>query len=167
MQQNKIKPFLVTEDVLASHTQRFLNLVIDTTIQFLLFFIVLVFLAAKAHENGDKTFMTNFVNNTILQYSITIAIALFYYNVFEIVTSRTVGKYVTQTIVVDVNGEKANSDMILIRSLCRLIPFNALSFIGITARGWHDRISKTYVVHRNKLEESKRLFHNNNKASTE
>jgi uncharacterized RDD family membrane protein YckC len=34
-----------------------------------------------------------------------------------------------------------------------MIPFNALSFLGIIPRGWHDSISKTYVVRTNLLEE--------------
>jgi uncharacterized RDD family membrane protein YckC len=167
MQQNKTKQFIVTGDILASHSQRFLNLLIDTAMQFLLFFIVLVFMAAKAQASGDKTFITNFETNTVLQYSITIAIALFYYNVFEIVVARTIGKYVTQTIVVDKNGEKPNSDTILVRSLCRLIPFNAFSFLGISGRGWHDTISKTYVVNKKLLDEKKHLFYNADLRSSE
>jgi uncharacterized RDD family membrane protein YckC len=167
MQQNKTKQFIITADILASHSQRFLNLLIDTAIQFFLFFIVLVFMVANAQANGDKTFITNFETNTVLQYSITIAIALFYYNVFEIIVARTVGKYVTQTIVVDKNGEKPNSDTILVRSLCRLIPFNAFSFLFISGRGWHDTISKTYVVNKKLLDEKKRLFYNADLRSSE
>jgi uncharacterized RDD family membrane protein YckC len=70
-----------------------------------------------------------------------------------------VGKWITQTIVVDENGEKPNSETILVRSLCRLIPFNAISFLGISGRGWHDTISKTYVVNKKLLDEKKRLFY--------
>ena len=32
-----------------------------------------------------------------------------------------------------------------LRSICRFIPFNGLSFLG-SNRGWHDRFSKTMVV---------------------
>jgi uncharacterized RDD family membrane protein YckC len=159
MQENNKKQFKVSADIFASLSQRFLNLLIDTLMQLILFFIVLVFMAANAQASGDKTFIANFENNNILQYSITIAIALFYYNFFEIVLARTVGKYFTQTIVVDENGEKPNSETILVRSLCRLIPFNALSFLGISGRGWHDSISKTYVVNKKLLDEKKRLFY--------
>jgi uncharacterized RDD family membrane protein YckC len=153
------KHFEVSEELLASHGQRFLNLLLDTIMQLILFFIVLVFIVAKAEASGDKTFVNGLPTNTLAQYTITTCIALFYYNVFEIFTARTVGKWITQTVVVDQNGEKPNSEMILVRSLCRLIPFNALSIIGFPARTWHDSISKTYVVDKRALEEEKREFY--------
>lgn len=159
---NSSKPFKVSSDIFASLSQRFLNLIIDTVMQLLLFFVVLVFMVANAQDSGDEAFIANFEKNTILQYTITTIISLLYYNFFEIVTARTIGKYVTQTIVVDENGEKPNHETILIRSLCRLIPFNALSFLGISGRGWHDTISKTFVVNKNQLEEKKRLFYKDN-----
>ncbi len=39
----------------------------------------------------------------------------------------------------------------LIRSFSRLIPFEAFSFLGTPCRGWHDSISKNYVVDNKKL----------------
>jgi uncharacterized RDD family membrane protein YckC len=167
MQESNQKQFKVSADIFASLSQRFLNLLIDTVMQLILFFIVLVFIAANAQASGDMTFISNFETNTILQYSITICIALFYYNVFEIFSARTVGKWITQTIVVDENGEKPNSETILVRSLCRLIPFNALSFLGISGRGWHDTISKTYVVNKKLLDEKKHYFYTLDKTATE
>jgi uncharacterized RDD family membrane protein YckC len=71
--------------------------------------------------------------------------------------ARTVGKFITQTIVVDEHGEKPHHETILIRSLCRLIPFNPFSVLFL-GRGWHDSISKTYVVNKKALDEKKRLF---------
>ena len=153
------KQFVVSDELLASHGQRFLNLLIDTVMQLILFFIVLVFIVAKAEASGDKSFVNSLPTNTLAQYTITTCIALFYYNIFEIFSARTVGKWITQTIVVDKNGEKPHNEMILVRSLCRLIPFNALSIIGFPARTWHDSISKTYVVDKRALEAEKRLFY--------
>ena len=153
------KQFEVSDELLASHGQMFLNLLLDTIMQLILFFIVLVFIVAKAEASGDKTFVTGLPTNTLAQYTITTCIALFYYNVFEIFSARTVGKWITQTIVVDQNGEKPNHETIMVRSLCRLIPFNALSIIGFPARTWHDSISKTYVVDKKALEQEKRAFY--------
>jgi len=158
MQEQNQKQFKVTEDILATLSQRFLNLMIDTAMQLVLFFVVLVFIVANAEAKGDNNFMTNLEHNRILQYTITTCIALLYYNICEVFTARTVGKLFTQTIVVDEHGEKPNHETILIRSLCRLIPFNALSFLGISGRGWHDTISKTYVVNKKLLAEKKRMF---------
>ena len=159
MEETNRKQFKVTEDLLASHAQRFLNLLMDYIAQLFLFIIAFSIAGVIAQTNGNKDFMANFVKNDIAQYTFVTCIALFYYNVFEIFFARTVGKFITQTIVVDENGEKPNHETILVRSLCRLIPFEVLSFLGMPARGWHDRISKTYVVNKNLLEEKKKQFY--------
>lgn len=159
MEENNRKQFLVTEDLLASHSQRFLNLLMDYIGQLFLFLIAFVIVTAIAEANGNKDFMVNFVKNDIAQYTFATCVALFYYNVFEIFSARTLGKLITQTIVVDENGEKPNLEIILVRTLCRLIPFEILSFIGMPARGWHDSISKTFVVNKNLLEEKKKQFY--------
>lgn len=164
MEEKLRKPFLVTEEIMASHGQRFLNLLVDTIMQVALLIVVLSFFVAKAEAEGNKDFVANFEKNMLLQYTFTACIALFYYNVFEIFSGRTVGKFVTQTIVVDENGEKPNHETILVRSLSRLIPLIWLPFVislfmGSLARGWHDRISKTYVVDKKALEAEKQAFY--------
>jgi uncharacterized RDD family membrane protein YckC len=161
------KQFLVTEEIIASHNKRFLNFLIDSVVQFVWLFIALVFISAIAMATDNKDFIDNLATNPLPQYTLVIAIALFYYNLFEILSARTIGKLFTQTIVVDQYGEKPNQETILIRSLCRFIPFNVLSFIGSPARGWHDSISKTYVVNKKMLLEMKEAFYNPNPTNTE
>ncbi|MBC8643239.1 RDD family protein [Flavobacterium lindanitolerans] len=73
--------------------------------------------------------------------------------------SRTIGKFITKTVVVNINGEKPDTQEILVRSLCRLIPFETFSFLGAPNKGWHDSISKTYVVNKELLEKKKELFY--------
>lgn len=70
-----------------------------------------------------------------------------YYVICESVWGRTVGKLVTGTKVVDKDGNKPSLLRILGRSFARWIPFEALSFLtsGFPI-GWHDSLSKTYVV---------------------
>lgn len=164
MEQNLRKPFLISEALLASHGQRFVNLLIDSLVQLLLLFIVLVFMVAGMELKESKAYLDHFAVDVWQQYTFTASVTLFYYNVFEIFTARTVGKWITQTVVVDENGEKPNHEMILVRSLCRLIPLNWLPFLlslfmGSSAKGWHDSISKTYVVDKRALEQEKREFY--------
>jgi uncharacterized RDD family membrane protein YckC len=159
MEENKRKQFTVTGEILASHNQRFLNLLMDYIAQLFMFIIIIPFAVMTAESNGNKEFITNFAKNDIAQYTFFACLALVYYNVFEILFARTVGKFITQTIVVDENGEKPNYESILMRTICRLIPLEIFSFIGMPARGWHDSISKTYVVNKNLLEERKKQFY--------
>lgn len=167
MNQNQKKQFLVTEELLASHGQRALNLLMDYIGQLILFVIAFQIAGSIALENGNKDFMAGFAKNDIMQYTFAAGISLFYYNIFEIFTARTFGKLVTQTIVVDENGEKPHHEVILIRSLCRLIPFEILSFIGMPARGWHDSLSKTYVVKKWELDQKKQKFYALRESKTE
>ncbi|WP_333599534.1 RDD family protein [Flavobacterium sp.] len=158
MEGKNPKQFTVTQELLASHAQRFLNLLSDTMLQVVLFLIVLMVVEASAAPAVNKAFQSYVLVNPIGQYTFVSVIALLYYNIFEVLLARTPGKFITQTLVVDINGDLPNHQMILVRTLCRLIPFNGLSFLGFPARGWHDSISKTYVVNKKLLEEKKRLF---------
>ncbi len=69
-----------------------------------------------------------------------------YYLLLEGTTSRTLGKWVTGTKVVNEDGGRPTTGQIIGRTLARLIPLEAFSFLGRSARGWHDSIPKTYVV---------------------
>ena len=158
MEGLKKKPFKVTDELLANHRQRVANWLVDLIVQVIIMFIVLVFMSAISIANGNKEFMLNFVKNDIAQYTLAVVVQLFYFNVFEIFFARTVGKFITQTVVVDENGEKPHYENIMIRSLSRLIPFEVLSFIGTPPRGWHDSLSKTYVVNKRLLDEQKHKF---------
>ncbi|WP_163397974.1 RDD family protein [Flavobacterium fluviatile] len=72
---------------------------------------------------------------------------------------RTAGKFVTGTIVVNQNGKKPNLIAIIIRTLSRLIPFDAFSFLGKSGKIWHDSISKNYVVDKQNLIKDMEIFY--------
>lgn len=73
---------------------------------------------------------------------------LLYYLVIEYVFSTTMGKLHNGSIV---HYEENRYTHSLLRTLCRLIPFEIFSFFG--TEGWHDRFSKTSVVVKKKVEE--------------
>lgn len=158
MSKNKFK---VTEDLVAKLDKRFFNYIIDMVMLSVLLFIGLVVFIANttANPNEAKDFINLFLANNIWQYTATSGITLLYYNFFEIFTARTVGKFCTNTIIVDENGDKATYEAIMIRSLIRIIPLYWLSIFVFPTRGLHDMISKTYVVKKSELEEKKRKFY--------
>lgn len=67
-----------------------------------------------------------------------------YYLVTEATMQRSIGKFVTGTVVIDEYANKPPTSVLVGRSFARLIPFDAFSCLG--ARGWHDKVSATYVV---------------------
>ena len=155
MEDNNRKQFKVTDELLATLSQRFLNWFLDTVILVVLYLILITIVAAVAHSYGNKTLLAYLMINPIGQFTFIAITRLIYYIFFETLFGRTVGKFVTKTIVVNENGERATHEQILIRSLCRLIPFYEFSFFGIPVKAWHDKISKTYVVNKKEFDEKK------------
>lgn len=49
----------------------------------------------------------------------------------------------------------------ILRTLCRLIPFEALSCLGEKSRGWHDRLSRTWVISEFELKKIQQLQQEN------
>lgn len=70
-----------------------------------------------------------------------------YYFVCENQWQTTLGKYLTKCIVIDEYGNKPAPKTLILRSLIRMVPFEAFSCMGDTySYGWHDKWSKTFVV---------------------
>lgn len=165
MQEPNSRKFELDNELLASHGQRFANYLIDYICQVVMMFGAFVIILMVASSSGNKNIIADIESVTdIVKYAFVTLIILIYYNVFEIFFSVTIGKLITNTVVVDRNGNKPTSDEILIRSICRLIPFEILSFLGAPGKGWHDAISKTYVVKRKILELRHRQFNDQNKS---
>ena len=69
-----------------------------------------------------------------------------YWILSEYFFGKTPAKFLTKTKVVTKFGTKPSFWTIVGRTLCRLIPFEAFSFLGSRPVGWHDSISGTLVV---------------------
>lgn len=148
--------FEVSEELLASKGKRFLNHLLDLIPQYAVVY-GLAYLFFYFGEFTGNYSLNNYWNNTstIEDYLYSYLIMIGYYFLIETTTSRSIGKYVTNTMVVTTDGERPSSLTVFKRSLCRMIPFDALSFLGTKGKGWHDSISNTYVVDVKKFEEKK------------
>lgn len=148
----------VSQDVLASKGIRFANFFIDYIIIIIFASIVGVILGIISELTGNYT-VFELLENPIIEYAFGYLIWLLYYIPFETLTKgRTVGKYITKTKVVLYDGSEPTINEVLVRSLCRLIPFEQFSFLGTDGKGWHDSISKTYVVDIKKFEDKKQTI---------
>lgn len=124
----------------AGQGARFANLIIDYVAHLAIGFVLGIVVVVIGGEKGAA-----FIDETP-GLLIGIPISLAYYLIFEATTSRTLGKLITGTKVVNQDGGTPKFGQIVGRTFCRLIPFEAFSFLGTTARGWHDTIPKTFVV---------------------
>ncbi len=151
--------FQISEEIYATHAQRIANFFIDYFCQLLLLFLAVFVYIFVTALFGSKEIPDFEGMGTLAEYAIGLVLLLVYYNVFEILFARTIAKFITKTVVVDENGEKPTVNAILMRSICRAIPLEFITFFGSPCRGWHDSLSHTYVVQKELLEYAKKAFY--------
>lgn len=82
-------------------------------------------------------------------FLIYLLVRFVYYFVFELLFSRTPGKFQTQSIVVDKDGNKPNIFQLFIRNLSRFM--SVFSGISDDERAIHDQVSNTFVIKNSNL----------------
>jgi len=154
------KGFLVTDDILASRGQRFCHYIVDWIVVYSLILAFAFFVGLFAALT-DNVGLSNWLENVgdLEGYVVLFSITILYFGFMETLLSRSIGKYITNTIVVMEDGSKPAVGVIIKRSFCRLIPFDPLSFLNSNSRGWHDSISDTYVVKKAAFDRSRDLFY--------
>jgi uncharacterized RDD family membrane protein YckC len=125
----------------ASRGQRFANMIIDTIGYYVLAF---VFGALIGVVGGLDA--ANRLAETGVSLVFAFAVMLIYYAPSEHLSGRTLGKLITGTRTVTVDGEKPSVMQILGRTFARMIPLEPFSFLGKKPSGWHDSLSKTRVI---------------------
>lgn len=80
-----------------------------------------------------------------------------YYLIMEFFFQRTIGKMITGSVVINEYAEKPDFVAVGLRTIIRIVPFEALSFLN-NNRGWHDRWTNTYVVKANRVSELQQLI---------
>ena len=80
-------------------------------------------------------------------FLLDIGIFIVYFATQEALWGRTLGKLITRTRVVTEHDQPITWKHAMLRSLVRLVPFEAFSFLSSSQpRGWHDRWTGTKVV---------------------
>jgi uncharacterized RDD family membrane protein YckC len=129
-----------------SKNKRFLNNLIDSIVHYLLVIALSAIFGAGLGFSGNMEVLENENTITIFSYLLSYFTIFLYYSVFEYYSKgKTLGKYITKSRALREDGSIMNFSECALRSVCRLIPFDRLSFLG-SNRGWHDRFSKTMVV---------------------
>lgn len=137
--------------------KRFVNYLIDFIVNYIIAIILgIIFglLAAAGVEGPLEWYLSLGVVSNLL---VSIFLFISYYFIMEVTTQRTVGKLITGSVVVMEDGTEPPANVLMLRTLCRLIPFEPFSFFGSEARGWHDTMTETYVVDRKRLKELQNL----------
>ena len=163
---NRKNTFLISDDIIATRQTRFTNYMIDYLVQIAIFFTLIMssqIIAELINKPLSIAWLENM--NKIQEYVFGAVISIVYYSFFESITARSIGKYVTNTIVVMEDGTKPPTETILRRSLYRIVPLNALSFLW-GDRIWHDKYTDTYVVSKSGLAAAVQIHNNLSEIGT-
>ncbi len=124
---------------IASRGRRLANLLVDMVGNTLLVFVLAIIFTLIG-----RAFYVDILGS--LGPLFGLGTSFLYYVVGEALFGRTLGKLVTRTRVVAESGAPAKPRQVILRTLYRFVPFDALSFLGKRRPGWHDRWSKTRVI---------------------
>lgn len=139
----------IVEKYQAEKLLRFINFLIDYVLINLSLYGIGMLMGTLYYATGSETVYNIIMSfdNRLVEWSISIVILVGYYILFEYLTKgRTIGKFITGTVVVKEDGSVPVFNDILKRSFSRIVPFDAISFLG--SNGWHDSWSETKVVKR-------------------
>lgn len=126
----------------ASKTKRLFNLLLDYAVVITLSTVILTPLM-MLEEAGELTGVTEWVDSPLGTVAFMLIFAV-YYVILEFLCGRSFGKLVTGTQVLTISGQRPSFVKVVGRSCARLMPFEAMSFLG--QNGWHDAWSGTQVV---------------------
>lgn len=122
--------------------KRFLNLLLDIICFFAITLMIAIALGF-ASAGGSDSYTDD--SDLLFQNFIVYLLYLAYYTLFEGLTKgRSLGKLITGTVAVKTDGLAITWKAALLRSLCRLVPFETLSAFG--QEPWHDKWTKTKVI---------------------
>lgn len=128
----------------ASQTKRMLNWIIDGIIigfiWFGLFIPALYLLSLLGLHNWLE-------KGEIYSIDFTLVFVLIpYYIISEGIFKTTIGKLITRSKLIKADGNEIKFYDALLRTLCRLIPLEQLSFLSRNPIGWHDELTNTRVI---------------------
>lgn len=127
----------------ATLAKRFLNLLLDIIGFYVFVFFVGITLGFASEGAGQDIYGDH--SNLFFEYFLSYFCYLIYYTLLEGATKgRSLGKLITGTVAVKNDGSAITRKDALMRSLCRLVPFEAFSAFGYAP--WHDKWTDTTVI---------------------
>jgi uncharacterized RDD family membrane protein YckC len=128
--------------VLASRTQRFFTLLLDSLLRAGLVFCITVGFVLLFPDYGEKLERMSKLDEWMTE----IFSLMLFYCFFEGIWQRSPAKWLLGLKVVNLEGDRPGWGQIVGRSLARMVPFEPLSFFGGGPYGWHDKWSGTRVI---------------------
>ncbi len=157
--QNSLVPLIKTDEdgqpifVVTSKTQRFFHRLFDYFFSILLLYLLLQNYQSYFFNNGSLRFREpwDYIFFLESRFFFHMAFSSFFYYCFsEVIFKTSIGKIILGNLIITYSGESPSITQRVGRCFCRLIPLEAFSFL-LSTRGWHDRITETYIVKADRL----------------
>lgn len=137
----------ITYEMLASGNKRFGNFIIDSIVAGLIQVAAAAGLDTLYEIYGNEGLQIGApVMGNIKFTLLALGINIIYYGLSESLLLRTPAKFFTNTMVLNRDGSEPGNNRVFVRTLCRLIPLEFVTFLGARPIGLHDWLSKTVVV---------------------
>ena len=162
-----IDQYRISNHLFATKAQRFTHFIVDS-----LFIYILILSAGTTlvllGEMFDNIALSEWVETMSLFEIIVYSMLMIflYYFLTEVYFARTIAKVITKTTVVKYDGSKPTVSNIFYRTLSRFIPFEFISYLGSAQKGWHDALSRTYVVNKKDFLKDRTAFIKSNEVHT-
>lgn len=138
VKNSPVLPRIKEGSIIASSGDRLIGHLIDLAVFFPVF-LVYVFLTDYWFGDVSKA--------GFIRQPLGLVLYCFFFFILESIYGSTPGKSHTKTHVVTDDGKKPSLKQFAIRNSCRLIPLHSLLILTDDI-GWHDKVSKTFVVYR-------------------
>ena len=126
--------------------KRFIHVVVDYIfVSFLLLPLLGALIGIVSALTGvDRSSM----NKILISYRLLLVAGtmILYYVLFEYFLNKTIGKFLTRSIVVTETDAKPSFKSCLLRTLIRFVPFEPFSILSSDSKMWHDKLTKTVVT---------------------
>lgn len=135
---------------------RFGYFMIDVAFFYIMTFIIGMLIGIIIMATGNLDLLR--ADSSLIKFLDLMGYPIFflYYAISEALGGATLGKLICGYTVIDEQANKVSFGKAMLRTVCRYIPFEAFSCFA--ERGWHDTLSKTYVVKRSEKAELQRLL---------
>lgn len=143
---------LESEHVRASTGKRFANYLIDLIIFYILAFLVGMLLAVLAPSVIDNLAEEEEGGFNIMERLISLVFYGLYMGIVEAAfNGKTIGKFITKTRSVNLDGTQISKQTAFARGLCKAVPFCAFSALGSPSNPWQDKWTNTMVIDERQL----------------
>lgn len=148
------EPFSLFEDDIgymrASTGKRFLNYLIDLIVYYILTFIT-GYIAAMLYPPFAYYVLEARQGFSLGLSLMGLVIYVLYMGITEaVLNGRSIGKLITNTRAVNLDGTRISFKTAFVRSLSRAVPFSAFSALGAPCDPWQDQWTKTLVIDQKK-----------------